>query len=180
MKALNILTSLLMLGVLFLSCEPDDQPSSIAPAHPTQKYFEGYLSIDAIGGTPTGSLTMPSLDLRFSGEGQSNLFSDIILESSHKQLYVDDRSRYRIDSGEFLMTVKSGDALFGVYDGYGVIQDKYHSIFEYYQIMGGTGRFQHASGNLTVQSHQLLDCSSRNATMVGTIVLDEFKDINRF
>jgi hypothetical protein len=180
MKALNILTSLMMLSVLFLGCEQDGL-SPIEPTDSTQKYFEGYLTIDAIGGTPTGStLSMSPLDLRFTGEGHSNLFSEINLESSHEQLYGDDPSSYAIESGEFKMMIKSGDELFGIYDGFGIIQNGQIAIVENYQILGGTGILHNASGNLSVQSYQIPDCSSRNATMFGTIVLDELKDISKF
>jgi len=171
MKALRNVISVMMFSVLFQACDQDEIYPDISPGL-NQRYFEASVSLHTSGGYPSNPvMSISSLNLRLSGEGKSNILSDFILESSHVQFYDNDVSSYTIKEGEFLMAAASGETLFGEYDGFGSIENDQLSIYENYRIQGGSGRFQNATGNLSVQSNQLPDCNTRYAIISGTINL---------
>lgn len=134
------------------------------------------VSMRNISGYPIGPTSANfSLNLQFSGEGQSNLLSNIILENSHTELYADDAKSLTIEEGKFLLKAAASDEeLYGIYAGFGSNSSGQIEIHETYKIQGGTGRFHNASGALSVYSEQFaVDCNSRIVTMYGTINLQE-------
>ena len=174
MKTLRNVVGLFILGFGFLACE-QDEVNPFTPAG-TQEYFEASVGMRNISGYPIGPTSANfSLNLQFSGNGQSNLLSNIILESSHKELYGVDPASLTIEEGKFLLKAAASDEeLYGIYAGFGSKSSGQIEIYETYQIQGGTGRFHNASGFLLVFSEQFaVDCNSRIVTMYGTINLQE-------
>ncbi len=161
---------LLLMAFGIFSCEQEDvDPRRLFNGN--QQQFNASISLYNIGGGPISQADKNFMNLHFVGNGQSNLFSDFILESSHIQSYGGNSSYHTIDQGEFLMKSKSGEELFGVYNGFVFTQNGQLSISKSYRIQGGTGRYINAKGDLLLQGSQFHTCNSFLASISGIIEL---------
>ena len=179
MKTLKNVFSLFLLAIVFLACEPDDGP--VTPVDNNRQYLEATLTVWRTSGIAVGpTSTISALNLSFRGEGESNILSSIEIESSHTELYGNNPASFDIENGEFRLISVSGEELFGVYSGFGSNLDGQVVAKETCQIMGGTGRYVNASGNLYVEirSQKLStrfpgQSHSMKAIIYGNIFMDQ-------
>jgi len=72
-------------------------------------------------------------------------------------------------SDQLVMTAANGDKIFATYGGTFSVQGQFGIISGGYQIVGGTGRFAHATGAGTVNGQEDMSTGKGQVQLLGTI-----------
>lgn len=176
MKTLSKIIGLLISGFMLMSCESDEPSVSGLPTE-AQQYFEATVSWVSLSGTAIGpTQAIPSVQRQFRGSGTSNMLSDVMLESTHTELYRGFNS-FDIENGQITLIGESGDRIYGVYSGSGSQTYGYTQLNQECKVKGGTGRFSKATGHLAIEVSWLkqaaLSTNMTAASIYGTINLNQ-------
>ncbi len=122
----------------------------------------------SIKATEDHTVTPPVMSVQLTGTGQSTLLGLYVLTADETVALATLTSQ-----GNFRIDTESGGVLFGTVAGHGTPTDTPNEVLieEVYSVTGGSGRFDGATGSITV--NRVVDRATMNSsgTMAGTVMV---------
>lgn len=150
MKTTVILGCLLMAFMGFWSCDDSDTPPVIIVSEPTLKTgtVEAEGSMKKVSDLVVSDNGLITRQVSYEGQGECELMGTFSIETHHTEIYNEDTGKTCVENGTFTIVTENGDVLFGLYSGAGCVVAHGVQLESQYQVMGGTGEFCQASGEM--------------------------------